>query len=611
MPFTHRSRLADPKLGNYFSIFASAFICLTLLVFIFEKLEFAPWLLSAAMLIFPILGFIVIGAFCFTEDPLDYFATGRRVPAFYSGLNLAFTAIGATGLVSITGIFYMSGFDGLAMFIGGIAGFVVMSILLAPFLRKFGAYTLPSYLGRRFQSRLLRLVVAVIVALPILLTMVAELQIAVLAMGQLVNIPALLSISAVSLVVALTVVAGGQRSVSWSNVAQSIVGLLALMTPVTIVAILLTNVPVPQMSYGPVLREMMRNEPALAVPVIEAGWFGFHYAGNGFEAIQKRFVDAFASIGPIAFFMTTIIFLTGFAGSPWLLPRVSATPGVYEARKSLGWATVIFGIVVLTLIAIAIFVRHYVFEAVLVPQSDGIAPWLQPLVDAGYVKLDSEQSRVLITTLLAKRDTIIWGLPLAAGFPDALWYLAVAGVLAIALAALAATALALGNLISEDFIHGLSWAPIDPKARLLTARICLGVALAIGVLLALVAPADPFTLWMWALSIVGSALFPILVLSIWWKRLTAFGATAGIAAGAGVAIFAILLGETGLTGIDGRISGIFGLPITIATSMVISVMSRAPSRHELELVRDIRVPGGEILYDREMRKQRLRRQQSS
>lgn len=607
MSFTHRSRLVDPKLGNYFAIFTSAFLSLTLLVFIFDQLQVPAWMLSAAMLVFPVLGYMAIGAMSYTEDTLDYFASGRRVPSFYSGMIVAITAIGSTGLVAVAGVFFSAGFDGLCIMIGGLGGFVVMAILLAPFLRKFGAYTIPSYLGRRFQSRSLRLIVAAVVAVPMLLTVVAELQIAAAAASSVTDVSRSALMLGMGVAAAVSIAAGGLRGLSWTNVAQSIVGLLALLAPVAIVAIVLTNFPMPQMSHGPILREMVRNEPALAVPLMEAGWFTFQFPGDGLEPIQKRFVDAFGSVGPVAFFMATTVFVTGIAASPWLLPRVAATPGVYEARKSLGWATVIFGVVMLTLIAVAVFVRHYIFEAVLVPHPDGVAPWLAPLIEKGYAQLEAGQSRVLITTLLLKRDAVLFSLPLAAGFPDVVWLLAIVGAIAVALAAIAATALALANVVSEDVVHGLSWEPINPPLRLLTSRICIGLVLAVAVLLAIAAPADPLRLWMWSLSIIGAALFPVLVLSIWWKRLTAFGAVTGVGAGAAVAILAILAGESALLGIDGQIAGILGFPVSIAVAMGVSVLSRAPGRHELELVRDIRIPGGEILYDRELRKQRLRR----
>ena len=161
MSLAPRIRLINPRLGTYFSIFASIIVGLTLMVMILEQLGTSSSLLSAAMLFVPLGLYAAIGVASFNQEPLDYFAAGRRVPAFYSGLLLAMTAIGATGIVGLTGTFFIIGFDALCVAIGGLAGFVLTAILMAPFLRKFGAFTLPSYLGRRFESRIVRLAAAV------------------------------------------------------------------------------------------------------------------------------------------------------------------------------------------------------------------------------------------------------------------------------------------------------------------------------------------------------------------------------------------------------------------------------------------------------------------
>ena len=135
------------------------------------------------------------------------------------------------------------------------------------------------------------------------------------------------------------------------------------------------------------------------------------------------------------------------------------------------------------------------------------------------------------------------------------------------------------------------------------------VVVVIGTGIAMSAPSDPLHLWMWSLAIVGATLFPVLVLSIWWKRMNAYGALAGVATGFIVSVLLILSAESGLIRLDSRIAGILGLPFSVTALMTISVMTPRPGRQGLELLRDIRVPGGEILYDREMRKLRLKKRQ--
>jgi cation/acetate symporter len=176
MMFGARARVVNPRLGTYFSIFAALFTALFLLVLIFEQLSLRESLLRLAFFAGPILIYAAIGLAVGSNDALNYFAAGRRVPAAYNGLLLAATALGATFVVAGTGAFFFAGFDALVLLIGTLTGFVVMAITLAPFYRKFGAFTVPSYLGRRFESKPLRMISAAVVAVPMLLVLSASLR---------------------------------------------------------------------------------------------------------------------------------------------------------------------------------------------------------------------------------------------------------------------------------------------------------------------------------------------------------------------------------------------------------------------------------------------------
>jgi cation/acetate symporter len=202
-------------------------------------------------------------------------------------------------------------------------------------------------------------------------------------------------------------------------------------------------------------------------------------------------------------------------------------------------------------------------------------------------------------------------LPIAAQMPAAVVYLAAGGIVAAALATAGAVALALGNILAEDIVYGLSWSPPGSAARLVVSRLALGMSAAVAGLLALAAPTDPLKLILWAVALTGAATFPVLVLSIWWKRLNEFGAVAGIVTGFCVTVLAIIAGEAGLTGTDSALAAAIGLPAGAVATIAVALATPAPQRTLLELVRDIRVPGGEILYDREMRYQRRKKTQRS
>jgi cation/acetate symporter len=161
-------------------------------------------------------------------------------------------------------------------------------------------------------------------------------------------------------------------------------------------------------------------------------------------------------------------------------------------------------------------------------------------------------------------------------------------------------------VLAEDALNGLSWEPLPRRARVLVGRVAIVGVAVLGGAIALLAPTDPVRLLLWCLALTGSTLFPVLVLSIWWKRMNAFGAIAGLCCGFAVAVLTILGGEAGVIGIDGALAGILGLPAGALAVLLASSATPAPSRSMLELVHEIRVPGGEVIYDREMRLLRLK-----
>ncbi|MFA9549809.1 MAG: cation acetate symporter [Hyphomicrobium sp.] len=604
MSLMSRSRLVNPRLGTYFGIFVSALSGLVLLLIIFEQLGTPDTLLRWVMLIGPLLLYAAIAASVFTKDPLDFFVVGRRVPAGYTGLGIASSAMGATGIVAMTGVFFIIGFDALFIVIGGLAGLVLMAVMLAPFLRKFGMFTVPSYLGRRFDSRSVRILCAALIAVPMLLLLAAELRIGAFVAAWLVGQPQSLMVVLLTFCVVLGLVFGGMRSFTWTSSAQAIAAILALIVPVAVVAVMTTNFPLPQLTHGPLLRELVRNEVIQGLPIVEASSFAFMLPGDGMLPMAKRFTEPFGNVGPAAFVVAMLTIAAGVASAPWLLPRVTMTPGVYETRKSIGWATVFFSLVMLTVASVSVFMRHNVMDLVAAAGSTTVPGWLQQLTELGFAQIDTRATRLVFASFSFWRDTVFLSLPIAAGLPNVFAYFAAAGAVAAALVAAGAVVGALGNVIAEDVINGLSWEPLPSEPRVWVARIAFGVVAILGGLMALVAPTDALSLLLTCLALTGSTLFPVLALSIWWKRMNAFGAMAGLASGFGVAVVTMLAGSA--IGLDGALAGLLGIPASVLGTILASLATPAPTRSVLELVREMRVPGGEVIYDREMRMLRLK-----
>ena len=602
------SRAVNPRLGSYFGIFLSGFAAIALLSLILHSLGVEPSVLSLAMLLGPLVLYMAIGAATHASDPLDFFAAGRRVPAFFNGLVLATSAFGATGLVGLTGLFFLIGFDALFIAIGALGGFVIMAVLLAPFLRKFGAFTIPSYLGRRFESRPLRLATALVVAVPILMVLSAELRFAAEAAAKLSGWSHGQVFLLLYLVLLATLIPGGMRSMTWSSVAQSLAAVLAVMVPVIIVAAIVTTLPVPQLTYGPVLRAVGRSEAIQGLPIILPPILAFDLPGPELQPIMKRFADPFGAVGAGAFVLGTLSMMAGVASAPWLLPRLAAAPGVYDARKTLGWATFIFGIAMLTASSVAVFMRDFLMDLLVTPGPAIVPPWLADLAKRGFASITETGTQFTTQSISFARDSVILSLPVAAQLPPMLLDLTLAAIVAAGLVTASAAVTALGHVLSEDTLFGSTWDPPHGSARLHAGRGGIAAAAAAGILAAAFAASDPIRMVLNAFAIGGSALFPVLVLSIWWKRMNAYGAMAGLLTGFFVALLVATGGQSETAALPVALAAFAGVPAAAAAVLAVSFATPPPSRHVLELVRDIRVPGGEILYDREMRTQRLKKQ---
>lgn len=606
MTVTRRTRNVNPRLGTYFGIFASMFAALVLMSLMFEQLGVNDHWLRLLMFAGPVVLYAVLGLAVAAQEPREFFAAGRRVPAFFNGLVLAVTALGSAAFVGLTGTLFMSGVDAMCLALGWCAGFVVMAVLLAPFLRKFGSYTIPSYLGRRFESRTLRIAAAALLSAPVLLFLLAEIRFTAYAAAWLLDTGPMAAILAVVAAAAAVVLAGGMRSLTWSSAAEAIATLFALAVCVTIVALILTNLPLPQMTHGNVLRVVNRLEVARGVPTILVPPLAFDFPGTEIEPLSKRYLQSFGHVGSLSFIIVMLTMVAGVAASPVLLARSGTTPGVYEARKSLGWAVLVAGIVVLTLSAAAVFLRFLFVDQLVGTVADHLPAWFATLRELGAASVDSKASLVALADIGFQRDAALFALPIAAGLPQALVYLALAGAVAAGLAAISAAITTLGAILSEDVLLGLADVGADDRARVGTARLATaGIALVVA-WMAVAVPADPLQVFLWAVALSASVGFPALVLSVLWKRANGWGVLVGMASGFGSAAFFILLCETGALDLPSALAGFVGMPVAFAVTMVASLLTPAPARHVLELVRDMRVPGGETLYDREVRIERLK-----
>ncbi len=609
MTTTQRSRLINPRLGTYFSIFASCFAALFLVLLILQQLGTSDVIVRLSVLFVPLAMFVAIGTASYSRSPSEFFAAGRRVPAVYNGLVMAVASTGGTGLIVFSGLLFINGFDAWCLFIGMTAGFVVMGTMIAPYLRKYGGYTAPSFLGRRFESRAMRVASAAVFSVPALLLFAAELNMASYAASMLTGI----SEGRVSLILAatllLTLAAGGMRALGWVGTAQAIAAILAIVATAAIVGVLETNLPVAQLSYGPVLRAVGRLEVAQQIISPAQTAFAFNLAPQGHATLTTALATPYASLSPLSFALATLTMMFGIAAAPWLLPRCGTTVGVYEARKTLSWSIFFLGVVVLTLSAVTVFLRNYVMLDLVGQPSGDLPGWYQTIVAMGKSTVAASKPSLALSDVTFDRDSVLFAVPIAANLPPIMFYLVLAGAVSAALIAAATTLYVLATTLSEDILLGLDRNPVAPRMRLISARIHMVLIVLLGVGFTTLVRTDPLQLLLWAVSLSAATAFPVIAISIWWKRMSPTAALAGILTGFFVAFIAIVNGDSSLIPFPAAIAGALGLVPACAVIIAVTVFGPPPTRAMSDGVRDIRIPGGETVYDREQRLLRLKDQQ--
>jgi cation/acetate symporter len=599
MAITHSSRVANPRIAIYYGIVLSLIVGFFLLALMFEQLGAGSRNLGLTILAGPLLLYLAIAGCTIASEPAEFFASGRRVTAIVNGAVLGVASVGGIGFACFAGSFMHMGVDALALTTGVIAGLVLMAVLIVPFLRKAGDYTIPGFLGRRFESNAVRLVAAALAFIPAALMLGAEIKIAATASGWLAGQSQRTMLVVIASLMALIVIAGGVRAVTWSSAAKAIVALLALSVPATLVALALTGLPLPQMSQGNVLRQLARLELARGVPAIAPDLWVFDLPAADAEPLERRFLQMYGSTSGLTFALSMFTVMAGVAASPILLARCGTTHSIYAARKSMAWAVVVAGFAVLTISASAVFLRFLMVDQVVGQTPDNLPQWFSTLQALGLAKIEGPARVIGLSNISFLRDSTLFAMSIAAALPASLVYLSLAGILAAALIVVAGGMGTLGAIISEDVIGH------DVSSSLRGARIATVLAGATGFIVASL-PGDPLRLAYWAFTLTGATLFPTLVLAIWWKRMTKWGAIAGLITGFVTAAAILAIAEFRQIEIGVVIAAPLCGVLAAALTIIISQITHAPGRHVLEMVRDLRVPGGETLYDRHVRLARLK-----
>ena len=587
---TQSSNVFINNLSKIYGGYAGGFIVFVIILGILEQMGVPNKIIGYFFVFLTIGVYAYIGILSRTMEISEYYVAGRVVPPFFNGMATGADWMSAASFISMAGGLYLAGYGGLGYVLGWTGGYVLVGVLLAPYLRKFGQFTVPDFLGVRYEGNTAR-VCGVIVLFSASFTYIVAQTFGIgIITSRFLGIPFEVAIFVGLLGILVCSMLGGMRAVTWTQVAQYIILIMAYLIPVVWLSVTAFGNPIPELAYGQVLEQITDLEKKLGVT----------------KPHVAAFVDAkgqFSWTEFHNFWALVLCLMVGTASLPHILMRYFTTPNVRDARSSVGWSIFFIFLLYFTAPAYAAFAKLEIYTSVIGQQISSLPAWVQNWSQVGgllTIKDANGDGILQLNEFIINQDIIVLSMPEIAGLPYVVSGLVAAGGLAAALSTADGLLLAIANALSHDIYYKMINPQASTAKRLIVARVLLvGVAL-IAAAVAGTRPSGIIQMVAWAFSLAAAGLFAPLVLGIWWKRTTATGAILGMMSGFGVCLF-YLVGTRYFDmplwfGIRNISSALFGLPVAFVVTWVVSLMTTAPSKEMQDFIDSIRVPKGEVAW---------------
>jgi cation/acetate symporter len=590
------------NLGKIYGIYTGGFIGFVLILAVLEQMGVPNKILGYCFVFLTIGVYAYIGWLSRTMELSEYYVAGRVVPAFYNGMATGADWMSAASFISMAGGLFIAGYNAIGYVLGWTGGYVLVGVLLAPYLRKFGQFTVPDFLGVRYEGNTARVCGVIVLFCASFTYIVAQTFGIGIITSRFLGIPFELAIFAGLVGILVCSMLGGMRAVTWTQVAQYIILIIAYLTPLIWLSTKFYGNPIPELAYGQVLDQIGELEKKLGI--IRA------HAAPYVDATGKFSWNEFHN-----FWALVLCLMVGTASLPHILMRYFTTPNVREARQSVGWSIFFIFLLYFTAPAYAAFAKLEVYQSVIGAQISTLPAWVQnwSVVGGLLTIADANGNGIIDLTKYAiagpildlgdiriHQDIIVLSMPEVAGLPYVVSGLVAAGGLAAALSTADGLLLAIANALSHDVYYKMINPQATTRRRLIVARTLLvGVAL-VAAAVAGTRPAGIIQMVAWAFSLAAAGLFAPLVLGIWWKRTTPVGAVVGMMSGFAVCLFYLIATQYFAMplwfGIRNISCALFGMPVAFILTWVVSLMTAPPSKEMQEFVDSIRVPKGEVAW---------------
>ena len=570
------------NLGKIYGFYTGGFLGFVVLLAILEQIGVPDKIIGYLFIFITIGVYATIGILSRTTQVAQYYVAGRQVPPVFNGMATGADWMSGASFVGMAGSLYVLGYDGFAFVLGWTGGYILVAVLLAPFLRKFGAYTVPDFLGERYGGNAARIMGIIVLFVCSFLYVTAQIRATGIISFRFLGIPFEWAVFIGLTGILVCSMLGGMRAVTWTQVAQYIILIIAYLVPVVILSTKVTGVPIPQLMYGEAIEKITELEATLG--------------------IVKAHAEPFTHYDRKNYFLLIFCLMAGTASLPHVLMRFFTTPSVKAARSSVAWSLFFIFLLYFTAPAYAAFAKLEVYQNVIGQPIASLPEWVELWGSLITINDINGDGILQFAEFKPHKDIIVLATPEIAGLPYVIAGLVSAGGLAAALSTADGLLLAIANALSHDIYYKIVNPRADAKTRLIVARVVL---LGIAILAAMTAIAtkeqtDILQLVGMAFSVAASGLFAPLVLGIWWKRTNAPGAVAGMVAGFSVCVYYIVTthpffggtAENLWYGVKTISSGTFGIPVSFAVMIIVTLFTPEPSREIQDMVDKVRIPAG-------------------
>ena len=477
--------------------------------------------------------YIAIAIWSRVQSTKEFYVAGGGVGAWANGMATAADWMSAASFISMAGIISFAGYDGAVYLMGWTGGYVLLALLLAPYLRKFGKFTVPEFIGDRYYSNNARLV-AVFCALLVSFTYVAgQMRGVGIVFSRFLEVDINTGVIIGMLIVLFYAVLGGMKGITYTQVAQYCVLIFAFMVPAIFISIQMTGNPIPQLGFG---SEISDGSSTYLLDKLDN--LNVELGFNEYTDNTKPLIDIFA---------ITLALMVGTAGLPHVIVRFFTVKKVADARKSAGIALLLIAILYTTAPAVAAFARTNLLETISTKSYSDIPQWFKKWENTGLIKFDDLDNDGMIdytnddsNELYVDRDIMVLANPEIANLPNWVVALVAAGGLAAALSTAAGLLLVISASVSHDLIKRVYYPEISEKGELVAARISAFFAVCIAGYFGINAPGFVAAVVALAFGLAAASFFPAIVMGIFYKKMNKEGAICGMLAGIGLMLFYML-----------------------------------------------------------------------